>query len=90
MRWPRLDSGKQLASGAYETCPVEDEQNDQQNDEYDEVNEKPALMMPPLIGVSTGELEPHGSLRRDATRFVLEIPAQARPVKQSESQAQNG
>ena len=51
------------------------EQSDQKKDEYDEIDEKSALMMPALIGVGAGEIEPHGFLCDDVPRFVLEIPA---------------
>ena len=54
---------------------MEHEQSDQKKDEYDEIDEKPALMMPALIGVGTRKIEPHGFLCGDVPRSVLEIPA---------------
>ncbi len=54
---------------------MEHEQPDQKNDEYDEIDEKTALMMPALIGVGAGKFEPHGFLCHDVSRSVLEIPA---------------
>jgi hypothetical protein len=54
---------------------MEHEQPDQKKDEYDEIDEKSALMMSALIGIGTGKIEPHGFLCDDVPRSVLEIPA---------------
>jgi len=54
---------------------MEHEQPDQKKDEYDEIDEKSALMMSALIGIGTGKIEPHRFLCDDVPRSVLEIPA---------------
>lgn len=69
---------------------MKQEKSDQENYEDDEVDEKSPLMMAALVGVGARKLEPQGSLGDCAVRSVVEIPAQAYPVKKCQGQTYDG
>ena len=66
------------------------EKANQKQNEDDEIGEETTLVVTTLLGVGPGKFEPHGPLRDGVPRSIFEVAAQANPMKQRQSETDDG